>query len=606
MSAPGDLAYQVKQQADIVRIVGEYVKLKKSGAQNFTGLCPFHEEKTGSFSVHAGRQFFYCFGCHAKGDVFHFVQKMENCTFPESVRLVAEKMGIPLPRQTYSPQEAKEASLRGQLLELHESACQWFQQQLRTPAGAAAREYLAQRGLTAELIQQFRIGYAPDSGFALRDHLKSAAEESVMRQSGLFSFKDGSPGLAALYARFRDRIIFPIASEQGRIIAFGGRALAADKDKAGPKYLNSPETPIYSKGRVLYNLDKAREAIRKLDYSIVVEGYMDCIAVYASGSHNVIASSGTAFGEAQVKLLSRFSTNIIVNFDPDAAGAAATERSLALLVQEGFNIRVITLEPGLDPDSFLRTRGVAAYHEAVRQARKYFHYLIDRAQQQFPPRTPENKVKAVNYLLPHLQRVPSRILRDELAAEVAQRLQIDSAVLRQELRSAAGTRSAQVAGASPGAAPRLNEAQAAVVRRLLDPSTRARAIAELEQAGRPHRGWPVEPLVERLIRAEDAEVSDPLTIALDAVASDQLAEVLLAPVEEPLDDPHWAVALAVLREPHVKREMARVEAEWHKLAAGTEPFKEWAARKRALEEELRALRATIKSRGREAVTTDRS
>ena len=235
--------------------------------------------------------------------------------------------------------------------------------------------------------------------------------------------------------------MFPICNDQGKVIAFTGRTLSTD-EKAGPKYLNSPETPIYSKSRVLFNLDNAKEAIRKLEYSILVEGQMDCISVYAAGFHNVIASSGTAFTELQAKLLGRFSKNVVVNFDPDTAGARATERTLGLLVEEEFNIKVLTLETGFDPDLFIRRKGKDAYGAALKHSQKYFDYLIDRARAQFPARNPESKVKAVNHLLPHIQRVPSRIVRDELALEISQKLGIDSAVLRQELKHVATNRSA--------------------------------------------------------------------------------------------------------------------------------------------------------------------
>src|SRR4051812_15751238 len=265
MANPGDFAYTVKQQADIVRIIGDYVKLKKTGAQNFGGLCPFHQEKTGSFSVHATKQFYHCFGCGVSGDVFSFVQKIENVTFPEAVRAVAQKLGIALPKQQFSgPAEAKEAALRGALIEMHERACAFFEEQLRKPEGARAREYLSARGLTDDDIKTFRIGFAPDSGFLLRDRLKGQFSDEHLRASGLMSWKekdesaktDGAKdagGAAAMYSKFRSRITFPISNETGKIIAFTARALASD-DKAGPKYLNSPETAIYSKSRVLYNL----------------------------------------------------------------------------------------------------------------------------------------------------------------------------------------------------------------------------------------------------------------------------------------------------------------------------------------------------------------
>src|SRR5215472_191798 len=256
MTTLNDIKETVRQQADIVRVVGDYVKLKKAGAQNFSGLCPFHQEKTPSFSVHATRQFYHCFGCGASGDVFSFLQKIENISFPEAIRLVAEKLDIKLPRMTtqYSSEhEAADAKLRGQLIEMHERACKFFEEQLQRPEGAQARQYLASRGLSDETIRAFRLGYAPDHGFLLKDRFKGEYSEELLRASGLFSWKEGAES-GGIYSKFRNRITFPIAQENGKIIAFTGRTLATD-EKAGPKYLNSPETPIYSKSRVLYNLD---------------------------------------------------------------------------------------------------------------------------------------------------------------------------------------------------------------------------------------------------------------------------------------------------------------------------------------------------------------
>jgi DNA primase len=439
MTTLSDFKETVRQQADIVRVIGDYIQLKKAGAQNFVGLCPFHGEKTPSFSVHATRQFFHCFGCGKSGDVFKFVQEREQISFPEAVRLVAEKMGIPLPKMQYSSEsEAEDAGKRGKLIEMHERACKFFEDQLRRPEGAQAREYLAGRGLKEETIRTFRIGFAPDSGFTLKDRFKSEFSEEMMRASGLFSWKEGTDA-GAMYSKFRNRIMFPIANENGKIIAFTGRTLAKD-EKSGPKYLNSPETPIYSKSRVLYNLDRAKEAIRKLGYVIIVEGQMDCIAVYSAGFHNVAASSGTAFTETQVRLLGRFSKDIVVNFDPDTAGAAATDKSLGMLLDEEFNIRVLRLEAGFDPDLFIRKNGAEAYAKALKGSAKYFDYLVERALKLFPTRSPEGKKNAVNFLLPHIHRVPNRIVRDELANDIAQKLNIDTTVLRQEFKAAAVSR----------------------------------------------------------------------------------------------------------------------------------------------------------------------
>jgi DNA primase len=436
-----NFAQTVKQQADIVKIVGEYVRLKKSGAQNFSGLCPFHSEKSPSFSVHAGRQFYHCFGCGQSGDVFTFIQKIENVGFPESVKTVAIKCGIPLPKREFSsPEEAAESRQRGKLIELHEAATVWFEQQLKTPEGALAREYLSGRGLNDEGIARFRIGYAPESFHALRERLQSMADPETLRLSGLFSFKpqeDGKPG--PLYSKFRKRITFPIASESGKVIAFTARALESG-DKAGPKYLNSPETPLYTKGNVLFNLDKARQPIREANFGLLVEGQMDCISAYLAGITNVLATSGTAFTEAQVRLLSRYTTRVIVNFDPDTAGANAAEKSIALLTEEDFEVKIVTLEGGLDPDRYIRERGAKEYMTALRGARRIQDYLIDRARQLFPPRSPEAKIKALNYLLPHIRRMPNPIGRNEFATDAAQKLDIDSALVREELKQAASKR----------------------------------------------------------------------------------------------------------------------------------------------------------------------
>jgi DNA primase len=600
MSNPGDFAYTVKQQADIVRIIGDYVKLKKAGSQNYSGLCPFHGEKTASFSVHATRQFFHCFGCGVSGDVFSFIQKIENITFPEAVRLVAQKLGIPLPKASYATEgEAKEARLRGQLLDIHERAVAFFQECLRRPEGAHAREYLAGRGLNEETVAKFRIGYAPDSGFLLRDRLKNEFSEELLRESGLFSWKEATstesrvpsteqtgatptlssrvdisnlssraeqngsltnhsvksrdPGVQdsvlgtrnsvlAFYSKFRNRVMFPISSEAGKVIAFTGRTLSTD-EKAGPKYLNSPETAIYSKSKVLFNLDLSKEWIRKFDYAILVEGQMDCISVYAAGFHNVIASSGTAFTELQAKLLGRFSKNVVVNFDPDTAGAKATERTLGLLVEEEFQIKVLTLEQGFDPDLFIRRKGKDAYSEALRHSQRYFDYLIERAQKQFPARSAESKVKAVNYLLPHIQRIPSRIVRDELAHEIAQKLAIDSTVLRQELRHAAGTRSASAVKAS--VETQVTDAEKILIRALasvrqmqsgqehvslrdgaeveFDPARQAQYVLQNEGL---HRGLPAESLIESLLNV-GADFVDILQVPTTESDRRLLASILL-------------------------------------------------------------------------------
>jgi DNA primase len=598
MTDATDFKEIVKQQADIVRVVGDYVKLKKAGAQNYSGLCPFHDEKTPSFSVHATRQFYHCFGCGVSGDVFSFVQKIENVTFPEAVRAVAQKLGIALPKLSFSsPAEAQEAKLRTVLLQIHESASAFFQECLRRPEGARAREYLAGRGLSEEVIKAFHIGYAPDSGFFLKDRLKGEFDEEVLRESGLFSWKESSQPSAAsseqsksveddkpttndqrpttIYAKFRNRVMFPITNETGRVIAFTGRTLSSD-EKAGPKYLNSPETAIYSKSRVLFNLDQAKEAIRKLDYAVLVEGQMDCISVYAAGFHNVIASSGTAFSELQARLLGRFSKNVVVNFDPDTAGAKATERTLGLLVEEEFRIKVLTLETGFDPDLFIRRKGKEAYADALKHSQRYFDYLIGRAQGQFAIRSAEGKVKALNYLLPHIQRVPSRIVRDELAREIAQKLGIDSAVLRQELKHAAATRS--TASVKAPVEAQVTDAEKLLIRALtsaremqtaeehlsardgaeeeFDPARQAHFVLKNE---RLHIGTATESLIETLLTSM-SEATDVMELPLPDSDRNLLAAILMKE-EEALTADRLEGAVRALRRIQFKRQMEEVQRE---------------------------------------------
>jgi DNA primase len=479
-------------------------------------------------------------------------------------------MGIPLPRMQYSSEsEAEDAGKRGKLIEMHERACKFFEDQLRRPEGVQAREYLAGRGLKEETIKTFRIGFAPDSGFTLKDRLKADFSEEMMRASGLFSWKEGADNVAggsataAMYSKFRNRIMFPIANENGKIIAFTGRTLAKD-EKSGPKYLNSPETPIYSKSRVLYNLDRAKEAIRKLGYVILVEGQMDCIAVYSAGFHNVAASSGTAFTETQVRLLGRFSKDIVVNFDPDTAGAAATDKSLGMLLEEEFNIRVLRLEAGFDPDLFIRKNGAEAYAKALKGSAKYFDYLVERALKLFPTRSPEGKKNAVNFLLPHIHRVPSRIVRDELANDIAQKLNIDTTVLRQEFKAAAVSRAASGLRNQPDedvtpAEKVLVRAASSVVGE--EAELRHMALDALAEE-RLHAGLTTETLLEAILqnalavgRGEGAD--DVMALPLSDADRQRLAKIVMRE-DDPLTPDLLAGALNALRH---RRQISQREGE---------------------------------------------
>ncbi len=454
---------EVRGAADIVKVAGEYVKLRKAG-QNFMGLCPFHQEKTPSFAVHPGKQIFHCFGCGVGGDVFKFVMLIENLTFPEALRRVAEKVGVKLRDPAFGDEAHDELTReRAGLYKLHEVAAKFYAAQLgATAEGRAARGYLADRGVRDETVAQFRLGYAPADGQALTRCLTDEGfGAELLEKSGLV-LRDAEG--KRRFERFRRRIIFPIANEGGKIVAFGGRALADEQ----PKYMNSPETPIYTKGRVLYHLDRAGSVIRKLDYTILVEGYMDTIAVASQGIENVVASCGTSLTDSQARLLARYSRRVVVNYDPDSAGMAATERSLNLLLEEGFEAKVLALAAGLDPDSFIRREGAKAYRERLAAAPTYLDYLTERAAARHDLGRPEGKVAAASAVLPYVARVPNPMLRAELANRLAERLRLDERLLREELRRAATERRPQMAAQRLAASAEPTPAEKQLLRAFLE------------------------------------------------------------------------------------------------------------------------------------------
>jgi DNA primase len=540
MAEAGSFADRVKQQADIVRVVGEYVRLKKSG-QNFSGLCPFHSEKTPSFAVHPVKQIYHCFGCGVGGDVFKFVMEMEKIPFPEATRVVAEKCGIAVPRaRERTPEERKENQQRTSLVEMHREAAAFFAQQLNgTPEGKAAKAYLLDRGLDSETVARFGIGFAPSGGEALLRAMKQKYPEKTLEASGLFS-RDQS---GRLYDRFRRRVMFPIANESGKIVAFGGRALGDDL----PKYLNSPETPIYSKSNILYHLDRAKEALRQRDFAVLVEGYMDAIAVARAGISNVVASCGTSLTEPQVKLLNRFTRRIIVNYDPDTAGQAATERSLTILLEQGAEVRVLALPGGKDPDSYIRAEGAAAYTKLLTEAPPYVDYLIARARK-MDLSTAEGKLRAVNFLMPYVQRIPDRILRSEWATRIAQQLRIEEPVLRESMRKAASERRSEVK-ARPELAGRAGKpAERRLVQMLIEAEEFRSQLAQQIRAEELHLGLETERILAVLIGAcESGERPDPALLATSLEDPDRRLLFEIAFETVPESESSWEMAEDCLR-----------------------------------------------------------
>jgi DNA primase len=431
-----DFAEQLKSSIDIVKVVGEYVRLRRVGTTGrYTGLCPFHQEKTPSFGVHQTRQFYKCFGCDARGDVIKFVMEIEGMTFWEALKLLAERNGIPLPKRSdYSDTETK---LRSALFEMHTIAAQVFQDNLRSPLGTEARAYLERRGVSREAVEQFGLGYSDPSGQTLtRRFGQGGFPQEALDASGLVRRRQEGGGL---YDSFRGRLMFPIHNESGKPIAFGGRAM---RDDDQPKYLNSPETPIYRKASVLYNLHRAKEAMRRLNRGVLVEGYMDVIGTYVGGVQEVVASCGTALTASQVKAIHRHADSVVVNFDPDTAGANAAERAIPIFLDEGMHVKVLSLDGGLDPDEYVKEYGQEAYQSKLAGASGYFHWLADRARTKFDMRTPEGRVDAFKSLLPAVQKIPDKLERAAVADDLSAYLGLERGLVLDQLKRAVTDRRA--------------------------------------------------------------------------------------------------------------------------------------------------------------------
>jgi DNA primase len=558
MAEAGSFAEKVKQQADIVRVVGEYVRLKKTG-KDFSGLCPFHQEKTPSFTVSPIKQIFYCFGCGKGGDVYNFVMDMEKCEFPDAVKVVAEKCGIALPRQRErSPEERKENQQRALLVEVHREAQTFFVKQLEgTLEGKAARAYLEDRGLEKDTIERFGIGYAPSGGDTLLRFFKQKYSEKLLVESGLVS-RDQNGG--RLFDRFRRRITFPISNESGKIVAFGARALGDDM----PKYLNSPETPIYSKSNLLYHLDRAKEGIRRDDFVILVEGYMDAIAVARAGISNVVASCGTSLAETQIKLLGRFTKRVVVNYDPDAAGQSATERSLALLLERDFEVRVLALPPvgdkKADPDLFIRERGKDEYLKLLKEAPPYVDYLIARARH-MDLTTGEGKLRAVNFLLPYVQKIPNRILRSEWATRIAQQLRLDEPVLRAALGKAATERRSEVKTQPELVGRAAKPVERRLIRMLAEAEGFRLELAQHLQNARLYHGLETEKIFAVLVIASLSGQPVQAT-EVAGVLEERDRRLLFEILFEEANEPTWEEAMScieALQHRQAERELADVQ-----------------------------------------------
>ena len=422
---PREKIEEIKDRANIVDIISEYVALKKAG-RNYVGLCPFHREKSPSFTVNQDKQIFYCFGCQEGGNVFSFLMKINGMTFPEAVRHMADKMGVHIPREA-SGRETQAASEREKLHRINGMAAQWFAGNLSSPAAGTVRDYLDRRGMTAAVVEQFRLGYARDGWRYLKDFLAGQKVPlALVEKVGLIISKDNGQS----YDRFRGRVMFPIEDLNGTVIAFGGRQLGAGE----PKYLNSPESPVYTKGNNLYGLSRTKDAIRQNDCAVIVEGYFDLLTLWSVGITNVVATLGTALTTNQIALIRRFTKNVIAIFDPDEGGKHAVERSLPLFMEEGMHAKVGLLPQGNDPADYALRHGQQGMTDIITGAVSMVDYYIDEIMTKHG--SLEDNIDAIGSSIVFISRIGDPIQRNLFIKRVSERAGIDQSLLKTEIGKA--------------------------------------------------------------------------------------------------------------------------------------------------------------------------
>lgn len=538
MRIPRGFSDELRNQADILRIIGDYVTLKKKG-NNYWACCPFHQEKTPSFSVNPSKLLFKCFGCGKGGGIFDFIMEIEGCSFPEAVKIVADKAGVPVPVTEDSKDFEERDKLRADLARLNQLAAEFFERNLNDSAeGRRALDYLDRRGITAETRKFFGLGYAPNSWDALGNFLRSkGVSRSQIERSGLVTLKENSTGF---YDRFRGRLMFPIRDTQGRIVAFGGRIIGEGE----PKYLNSPETALYTKGQHLFGLHYSREAIRQKKYVILVEGYLDFLVPFQAGVRNLVASLGTALTETQVRLLGRYTRQIVVNFDPDSAGVAATKRSLESLLAEGFKVNVLSLPDNLDPDEYIRAHGAESYLNLLRNSQNFIDYIVEQAVKSNDLASPAGKVETVNAILPYLKLVRDKIERAGHFERIADRLKIDSKLIREEFGKAVELRSERIGERAWRETISIKPAERKLLELLLQhPAIRRRLGAVIESED--YEGLRTSPIFRLLFDFEKQGLEPAYpemarALGEDALARDLLQELIVGSGEDPSDQDSFA------------------------------------------------------------------
>ena len=446
---------QIRAASDIVEVIGGYLPLKRAGA-NFTALCPFHKEKSPSFNVNPHKQIFHCFGCHKGGDVFTFVKEYENLSFVEAVKRLAERANIPL-EFDQSPGQKQHVALKETLWQIHDQIARRWQNALANDAsGQFARDYLQKRGVSDEAVQLFRLGAAPEAWDDTVNWARSKGYDiAVMEQSGLIIRKEMEDGKVRHYDRFRGRLMFPICDEQGRVIAFSGRVLSGDEKTA--KYVNSPETPIFTKGKVFYGLDKSKRAILDAGYAIICEGQLDLIACFMGGVKNMVAPQGTAFTSDHARILKRYVNQVVLCFDSDNAGQNAAVRVLDSLLEAGLSVRVAVVPAPHDPDSFIKERGGDAFKELVEHAEGFFDFHLKRLCATNNLATDAGRKAVVNAVREAVWKTGDVVLVDTYAQKTAQRLGVSTDSMRAEFRKAARSQPEEYVPSDEDFAPQVTE-----------------------------------------------------------------------------------------------------------------------------------------------------
>ncbi len=560
MKFPQSFIDEVRSAADIVTVIGDSVSLRKAGSK-YKGLCPFHGEKTPSFSVDKEKGFFHCFGCGVGGDVFKYVELQEKVGFGEAVRVLANRFGIPIPEVEPGAggDQRESAAEREALVKMHEVALAYFREQLAAPAGARWREYLLKdRGLTQETIDQLQIGWAPPSRDALRQRLLKAGFNSTqLVTSGLVSRRDDGTEVD----RFRNRLIIPIMRDTGTVIAFGGRALEADQQ---PKYLNSPETPIYTKSRTLYGLNLTKGHLRKGNFALIVEGYFDFGQVFQAGGFPVIATCGTALTSQQAQMLRRFAAKAVLCYDADRAGQTAAERSSELLVAEGFDVNVVQLPGGEDPDTFIQKHGREAFVQQLRKSRPYLEFLLDRAAAEHDLSRDDSRRDFLKRMLGVASRIPDPAVRDQFADRLAHKARVTEGVVRAEIRRAAAERKTELpAERVPTLQGHIRKAEKGLIWTLVHhPEIAMAAIKQLEVSDL--KGLSTENLLRTAKGLEVPAHDVPITLMerLSTQEAELLASVAAEPFPPAVLPDLCVVALKYVR---LERELAEVQRELNRL-----------------------------------------